>query len=620
MTTSLALSIVLHAALGLALAGVVWLVGVGCLASLRRPLDARSCLDAYPLGLFVVMAAAVPPLLWWPLGAVSGVALLALAVIAARGLGPVRPSGRLATALVGSAAFGAGLGALLHGPTEELDSAAYGGMLWYVVKVVSATQSIVPFRDLLAEGENMIYAEAGTSFVGAVLSALPGFDPILFQAATLPAFAAASLCVGLALFVSGRPVGAPAPALAAALLVVAIVPYATWVTETPPAAFALPLVFSLWRFWRDELDPRWLVFLGAVVTLDYFQTKVLGVIALAPLLLGGLVERNRHRPDFARLLAAGAALLAVGAAVVIGLLFAFAGWYAGLSEPKALPLDALRGLTDGTFEWRSLALALLVAGEVVLAAALVRARAWTLLTAFAATVLLSWFVAGYGFDIALVSEIFLAALLVLSGARVDVRLALAAGALLAVAAGLREPLGARPGVVLALVLLVALGAVVLARVPAPTWRVVLAGTAALVAAAGVTRGFDYADPAVAVTTADHDLWAEVRERVPPDGLVFTTLTGLEVTPHAGWNNYPAVARRQLFVAGWYDGRLVSNPDDRDRKLTLNRAVLEGRTPADAVELSRPYGSYYAVARRDEPLPPTFRRVYATDEYALYEIP
>ena len=76
--------------------------------------------------------------------------------------------------------------------------------------------------------------------------------------------------------------------------------YPSWITETPPAAFALPLVFSLWRVWRDELDTRWLVLLSTVVALDYFQTKVIAIMALGLLLVAGLVERHRHRPDFRR--------------------------------------------------------------------------------------------------------------------------------------------------------------------------------------------------------------------------------------------------------------------------------------------------------------------------------
>ena len=620
MTASLAASILLHAALGLGLVGVVWLVGTGCLAALRRPLDSRSLLDAYPFGLFVVMAAAIPPLIWRPLGVLSVGLLGALAVVALRSRAPRAPSRSLAFGLLGSLGFGTGLGALLHGPTEELDSAAYGGMLWYVVKVVSATESIIPFRDLLADGEKMIYAEAGTSFVGAALSWLPGFDPILYHAATLPTFAVASLCIGLAVFLGDRTVPSPAAAVAGTLLAVAVVPYATWVTETPPAAFALPLAFSLWRVWRDELDARWIAVLSAVVALDYFQTKVIAIMALGLVLVGVIVERNRRRPDFLRLAAIGAALLALGAAVVIGLLFAFASWYAGLAKPKSLPLDALRGLTDGDLDAHSVALALLVAGEIVLAVALARARSWTLLVAFAATVLPSWFLSGYGFDIAIGTEIFLAALLVLDGARLDLRLALAAGTLLALSVATREALGTEPGVVLALVLLASFGSVVLGRSHAVALRAVVVGAASLAAVLAVASGFDVGDPAVAVTRTDRDIWAEVHDRVPEDALVFTTMTGLEVTPHRGWNNYPAIAGRQLFIAGWYDGRLVSHPEDRDRKLALNRAVLSGRLRPDELRLSRRFDGYYAVAESGAKLPPSFRRLYENADYALYEIP
>ena len=458
-------------------------------------------------------------------------------------------------------------------------------MLWYVAKVVSATQSIVPFRDPLAEGEHMIYTEAGTSFVGAALSWLPGFDPILYHAATLPTFAAASLCVGIALFAAGRPAQPALVGITAALLAVAIVPYPSWLTETPPAAFALPLVFSLWRIWRDELDTRWLVVLSAVVALDYFQTKVIAIMALGLLLLAGLVERHRHRPDFRRVAAIAAASLALGAAVVIGLLFTFASWYTGLAKPKALPLDAVRGLTDGDPDIRSLGLVCLVAGELLLLAALARARIWALCAALVVTVLPSWFLSGYGFDIALVSEIFLAALLLLAGIRLDLRLTLAAGALLVFAAVAREPLGPQPGFVLTVALLVALGAVVV-RSPAVVRVGAVAAAAAVALALAVRGGLD--DPAVAITTADHDIWAEVERRVPEDGLVFTTLTGLDVTPHEGWNNYPAVAERQVFIAGWYDGRLVSHERDRDRKLAENRSVLTGRTHPRELELSRAY--------------------------------
>ena len=615
--TEVAVGVVLHTALGLALAALVWLVGRGCLVLCGRPLADRSLLDAYPLGLFVVMTAAVPPLVWRPLGVLSVLAVVATVVVGARNATLPLRGIALVLAGLGAAAFGGGLGALLHGPADDLDSAAYGGMLWYVAKVVSATRSIVPFRDPLAEGEDMIYTEAGTSFVGAVLSWLPGFDAILYHAATLPTFAAASLCIGLALFGAGRPAWPALVGIAAALLTVAIVAYPSWITETPPAAFALPLVFSLWRLWRDELSVGWLVLLSAIVALDYFQTKVIAISVLGLLLLAGLVERQRHRPDFRRVALIAAALLTLGAAATIALLFAFASWYAGLAKPKALPLDAVRGLTDGDPDVRSLGLICLVAGELLVLAALARGRSWGLFVTFAAAVLPSWFLSGYGFEVALVSVIFLAALLLLDGARLDVLPAVGAGALLALAAAAREPLGPQAGFILVVALLVALGAVTI-RSQAVVRVGALAAAAAVALALVVRGGLD--DPAVAITTADHDIWVDVEQRVPEDGLVFTSLTGRAVTPHEGWNNYPAIAGRQLFIAGWYDGRLVSHEEDRDRKLAQNRSVLTGRLDPRELELSRDYRAYYAVVRESEHVPPSFKRVYANDEYVLYEIP
>jgi hypothetical protein len=346
---------------------------------------------------------------------------------------------------------------------------------------------------------------------------------------------------------------------------------------------------------------------------------------------------------------------------MIALLFLAASWYSGLYERKALPLDAARALADGSFEARSVGLALLVAGEVVLVAALVRGRSWALLGAFVPTVLLSWFVAGYGFDIALVLEVVLVVLALLAGDRIDARLALAAGVLLAVAVALRDATGVQPGVLLALFVLLAFAAVLVPRrllawsaaVLCAAIALALAGAPGLALAASTVVGgligtglsqrlirlacvgvaavavvvvavragdLDVGDPAVTLTPADYDVWNVVNDRLEADALVFTTMTGLEVTPHRGWNNYPSLAGRQLYIAGWYDGRLVSHPEDRDRRLALNRAVLDGRVTPGSLELSRSYSGYFAVARNGERMPRSFRRLYANNAFSLYEIP
>ena len=163
----------------------------------------------------------------------------------------------------------------------------------------------------------MIYAEAGTSFVGAALSWLPGFDPILYQAATLPTFAVASVCVGPALFLANRTVRRRRRR-SPALLAVAVVPYATGDGDAAGRLRAAARVLALARLagrTRRALDRR----LSAVVALDYFQTKVIGIMALGSCSSERSSSGTVIAPTF-RLAAIGAALLALGATVVIGLL------------------------------------------------------------------------------------------------------------------------------------------------------------------------------------------------------------------------------------------------------------------------------------------------------------
>ena len=111
----------------------------------------------------------------------------------------------------------------------------------------------------------------------------------------------------------------------------------------------------------------------------------------------------------------------------------------------------------------------------------------------------------------------------------------------------------------------------------------------------------------------------MHDDVPDDGLVFTSLTGATVDLRHGWNNYPAVARRQIYISGWYDGRLVADPEERNRRLTLNAAVLRGACNPSQLDYARPFGSYWAVVEEAASVPRGFRRTYENDQFALYRI-
>lgn len=662
------LSIVLHAGLGIALALGVWTLGLGWLQALRptADLDPR---HAYAVGLLVATAACFLALLspWLGLfavvlvsvGAAGVVRRLAATVAAARRA--LRP---LAWALPGVVGLPVALGLLLHGPTDDVPSAAYGDMLYYVNKVVSGAQAVVPFHDLLAEGQRIIYAEAAPSFLGSVCSHLPGFDAVLFQAVSAPAFLLASVALGIGLTPARR--HGPGLVFVLALAAVALVPYPTWITESPPVAFALPLAFSLDALDDDGLSARAIALLGGILALDLFMTKVVGLIPLAVIGVFLLFRRLDRRAA----IAAGIAL-AVAAGVAITALFLTAGWYADLLKPKNLPLDAWRGLrTQFTHrDTQAAAPGVTILGELLLGAALVRARRFPLAAALAPALLGSYFVGGYGFDIAVGLTIFLAALAFYRDppAR-DVLPLLGAGAcLVALSAWFRDVSAIRAGFAFTLLLGLALFLALARGTGAPAgcalYAVAAAGAALVLDLAGhaflgavfvaVAAGiglssrparlrlaFAAVGVALAVvvgatawrrdalhlstnpmtlTPDDYAVWQAVRRRVPRDALVFTNMTGKAVDGRQGWNNYPSIAGRQLYLAGWYDGRLTSRPEELDRRLLLNTRVVTGALPPSRVPVSRSFRAYYAVLANGVDVPPRFRVLYANQSFTLYRI-
>jgi hypothetical protein len=674
---SLTAQVLTHALLGVGLAGITWAVGLGGLiGGTRARLRPADAVHAYPLGLLAVVAASLVFLVEPWLGVAAAIALLAVLLpllresgFAARLLGPALPP--LAWALPAALGLPVALGLLLHGPTQELDSRAFGDMLYYVNKLVSASQTVFPFHDLLAEGQRIIYVEAAPSFVGAALTGLPGFDPILFHTTTLPAFMLASLCVGVGLLRYETPAAARTWVPVVALLALAVVPYPTWLTESPPMAMSAPLALSMYRFWSAPPPTRWLVALAAGLALIVLLTKVVAMIPLGIIVLTVLLARFGTRPS----VVAG---LAVGSGVVIALLFATARWYTGLFDAGFLPADAVRGLGEQVTnrDARALSPAWEIAGQILLLVALVRARSFTFAAALAVSISGVWFVHGQSFDMALATTVLLAALYFWRrpAALLEQRwLLLAAAVALTLSAWLREVYGIRAGLVLVTLLAVALVSAFEAATPAGTAsRVALAygiaavglllalagapvvglvaviglttlsfsrlarrltpalvpaaillglvGSASVAGAAASEDDLRLARTVTTLTTDDYRLWQEVEELVPPDGLVFTTMTGLQIDARHGWNNYPSIAGRQLYLAGWYDGRLTSRRDELRRRLALNAEVLRGELSPEELELDRSFASHYAVTRRPERVPEAFKLLYANDGFALYRVP
>ena len=153
-------------------------------------------------------------------------------------------SGRsLAAALPGTLGFAVALGLFQHGPDESRGSNAFGDLVFYVAELQSAARSVLPFRDLSLAGFDHTYVQSAPAFVGAALSVLPGFDPFLFFASTLPACLFASIAIGVGTI--ERRGGAAA---LAAVLTLGAFAYPTWLSESPPVTLAAAVAFSFWAF------------------------------------------------------------------------------------------------------------------------------------------------------------------------------------------------------------------------------------------------------------------------------------------------------------------------------------------------------------------------------------
>ncbi|HEX6699604.1 MAG TPA: hypothetical protein VF101_02645, partial [Gaiellaceae bacterium] len=552
------------------------------------------------------------------------------------------------------------LGFFLHGPTASVDSNAFGDVVWYAAKLESARRSLFPLRDLSAAGVDLWRAEIGPSLVGATVSYVPKIDPLLFHTSLLPAFLGTSLCCGLAL----SPIAPAAPRLRVAVLAVGMTAYASWFAESPPVTLALPLAFAVAELVDRPLPKRWFAIAVAAIAVDLALTKGLALVPFG-ILVAFALRRYELTPRERRVLAVSVPLLV---AALLAATLANSWWVLQAASLHFSPVDALRGLRS-QLDTRSTIRAapgLQLAGYLLLGGFLWRTRRISLLAALAVSLVWSWTILEYSIEIGLGTIVLVTVLLVLRDPpadRIDLVLFGAAAGCLALGAWFRDFAGIRAAFVesacLAAIVLGAIaprrlgylvrlyaiaGAGVLLALSGhalPAGLVLLAGaaaasvapprlvaaTAAALLAVGVAaavragRADDLRLGTYDTTILTHEhyqVWHEVEKVVPADGLVFTDETGNEVQATSGNNYYPAIAGRQVYLAGWYQSRLREETSDRERRLRLSALVLEGKVSPRRADPTRRYASYYAVVTgRDHP--PSFRRLYANDRFALYRI-
>ena len=301
------------------------------------------------------------------------------------------------------------LGAYYHGPGRTYDSWAGGDIAFYAGRIAAARHSLFPFPDLAAAGHHFTYAEIGPSLVGAALSWLPGFDPFLFGATTLPLVGMLSVLVGFALL--ERPVEPRwTDVLVVTTLAVSMTSYGSWLVESSPVALAVPLVFPMYALYRRALTLPRLIGATAVLAFLCVCLKVLMLLPLA-VLVGAAVLRDHRRALAGRRGALLAGGLVVVAAAVVVTLFATAGSFGDLVHLRVSTWRHGAGRRDvSRTSYAPGGPALFLVGAIVLAVALARERRYALVVAVALPTLLMQFVDGINFEIAVDAAVFAAAL------------------------------------------------------------------------------------------------------------------------------------------------------------------------------------------------------------------
>jgi hypothetical protein len=372
----LTLAIFVHAVLGVLLAALVWAAGYGLVAAARRAgLDLGPArVVAYPAGLLLTLLVCACVLVTPWLGLIPGL-VLAISLWHALRTRPAiahRAAELVAWALPAAIGPGVVLGFFLHGPTDRVDSNAFGDVVWYAAKVASAKESLFPFRDLAAAGVHLWRSEIGPTLIGAVVTRLPVTDPFLFHTTLLPTFALVSLCIG---FSQLRPRASSTwtERTALALLAAAAVAYPSWLAESPPVTLALPLGFSIYALMREGLAPKVFATGVTLVALDLALTKALVLVPFA--ILASFAAHERYRP-MAR---SSLAMMAAGVSAALGLIawtLANSFWILHEVHLRVTPLPAFRGLRSqlDTRSTTQLAPALALAGYLLLAVLLVRGR------------------------------------------------------------------------------------------------------------------------------------------------------------------------------------------------------------------------------------------------------
>lgn len=665
----------------------MWAAGFGLVLRATRSnvVPASALALGYALGLCVAALVAVLFLVNPILGVIAlvlptvGIVRLLRARWVFPSLGPAVGSALIAAPFV--TVFAVLLGLYYHGPTAARNSSAFGDGLFYIAKLESAKISIHPYNDLLVSGQHFTLAEGAPTFLGAAASWLPRFDPFLFHAVTLPVMFGLAMAAGIGSLALAAERWPPRPdrwVLALATIGAAALVYPSWLVESPPVALAAPLAFAIFWLARSPFTISVFVIQAGLIAVALALTKFLGLVFVAGIVLARVCMRNlRWDVRRSRSVATVVVALALGGASIAVMAVDSGGFFVLLRHVRVLPFDYVRNLSAQVHTGLHIPWGIaMLAGTLLVLAALLRSREVVLAAAFAIALAESWIEVGVvdisGVMFGLLAAVFVYLLDPREFRRQRVLLAVAAACLFFASLG-QEFTGTYVGPALIVSLAAAFFAAtrhglrvhparsILADLPffaayalgmaiwlggrhaaaaALVWPAVFVGweamrrlthgrrrdglsIAAAVLASVVAVSYVAARGALptesaTITSDDYRFWREVGHVVPKDGLIFTTFTGESVSQRTGWNYYPAVAHRQVYIGGWADSPMLGDHPRLTRLLALNAQVISGAVdPRQVAE--PPFRAFYAVVDVTARVPSRFVYVMKVGSYALYKI-
>jgi hypothetical protein len=655
--TSLLLGIVYHFLLSLVPLLLIWGGGLGWWSLLRRQRrgepTAFSVLYGYPCGVVgatlsaLLLSSSVHWLRFTGAGLLLAVGLC-LFLNRAEAKSALRAVwAPVLVALPFTFGFVVLQGILQHGPTRELAASPRGDLIFYVAQLYAyhASPFPAPHVDLMSEGFSYNpLISSSASLIGATLSCLPGFDPFLFYAVSGPAFYLLSLCIACGLLRKTAIATGPEDgtsrwerALLVPLLLLGVIVCPSWTIESPPVCYAVPLGFVAFALSVDERKS--MVEIMTLMILIFAATIFTKVFAVIPCAVIGFVlivlRLGRRFQRSLWVMVTASALL--GGTFVVYMLHEYS-YIFSMFQPEFLPLDALLrvlGFAKGAGTQDVISLVEVI-GQGLLILAAWRGSHRGVMLALTVGTLAYWLwhsfaYIAFGVGLAIMAGAMCSDPVYLWRQR---HLVVVGAVLLLVRVWWMEVhmIGLRDGRLS--LLLMAFSFLPMAtrllrqgtkaaEILAHATRVLSAGAfvgvvlVMVALASGVVGRRTY--QVVALTPSDYDIWNEVRRRTPKDALLFTDWTGESIDIKHGWNYYAAVSERQLYLGGWYDGRLRTDPGELKRRLQWNEDVLQGVTAPQAIPVSGRYSSYFAVVDRSRRMPATFAPVYSNAKYTLYKV-